>query len=63
MKNLSKNEMNAVVGGIGPKSTVSGGLGGLDVSKCCNINKVGNVAGKMCSVAIDPDIEDYNTPL
>ena len=33
MKNLSKNEMNAVVGGIGPKASVSGALGGLDGSK------------------------------
>ena len=31
MKNLSKNEMNAVVGGNGPKSSVAGGLGGITV--------------------------------
>jgi len=31
MKNLSKSEMNAVVGGIGPKSSVAGGLGGISI--------------------------------
>ena len=33
MKNLSKCEMNAVVGGIGPKSSVAGALGGVKVQK------------------------------
>ena len=47
MKNLSKCEMNAVMGGIGPKSSVAGGLGGLSIgSKCSIFNKVGNIAGK-----------------
>ena len=44
MKNLNRNEMNAVVGGIGPKASVSGALGGLKVTKCVE-DVAANVAG------------------
>ena len=62
MKNLNRNEMNAVLGGIGPKSSVAGALGGVKVQKYSCWPKSWKISACAGGPADTVDIDNGCTP-